>query len=278
MPGATEPLRSELRIAAPPEVVFAYFTDPARMVDWMGVAAVLDPRPGGTFRIEPNGRDVVIGECLELEPPRRVVFSWGFAGPDAIVAAGSTRVEVTLEPDGEGTWLVLLHHDLPDALRDPHAEGWAHYLGRLGPVAARRAARAGPLDRPPLGGATCRRSTSARPSTPRPTRSTPRSGPKTVSRATGPINSTCPNRRAPSRVSAAGPTGPRRSRSASTRSNPAAASCGPRSAASPAGSAHRSPGSSSRPRTKAPSCTSRTAAGRTLPPTARWRCAATPGR
>ena len=52
MPGATDPVRSELRIAAPPEIVFAYFTDPARMVDWMGVAALLDPRPGGTFRVE----------------------------------------------------------------------------------------------------------------------------------------------------------------------------------------------------------------------------------
>ena len=33
MPGATDPVRSEVRIAAPPEVVFPYFTDPARMVD-----------------------------------------------------------------------------------------------------------------------------------------------------------------------------------------------------------------------------------------------------
>jgi uncharacterized protein YndB with AHSA1/START domain len=136
MPGATEPVRSEVRIAAPRDVVFAYFTDPARMVDWMGVAAALDPRPGGTFRVEPNGRDVVIGEYLELDPPHRVVFSWGFAGPEAVVAAGSSRVEVTLEPDGDGTWLVLLHHDLPEPLRDPHKDGWSHYLERLAPAAA----------------------------------------------------------------------------------------------------------------------------------------------
>src|SRR5919198_26603 len=74
MPDATEPLRNEIRIAAPPEVVFPYFTDPARMVHWMGVAALLDPRPGGTFRIEANGRDVVRGEYVEVDPPRRVVF------------------------------------------------------------------------------------------------------------------------------------------------------------------------------------------------------------
>jgi uncharacterized protein YndB with AHSA1/START domain len=136
MPSSTEPLRSELRIAAPPEVVFPYFTDPARMVDWMGVAALLDPRPGGTFRVEANGRDVVLGEYVEVQPPHRVVFTWGFEGPEPIAAAGSTRVEVTLEPDGDGTRLTLLHHGLPEHVRDAHAEGWTHYLARLAPAAA----------------------------------------------------------------------------------------------------------------------------------------------
>ncbi len=35
------------RIAAPPEVVFPYFTDPALIVTWMGDRADLDPQPGG---------------------------------------------------------------------------------------------------------------------------------------------------------------------------------------------------------------------------------------
>jgi uncharacterized protein YndB with AHSA1/START domain len=136
MPSVTEPLRHEVRIAAPPEVVFHYFTDPARMVDWMGVAAVLDPRPGGTFRIDANGRDIVVGEYLEVLPPRRVVFTWGFEGTERILAAGATRVEVTLEPDGaDGTRLVLVHHDLPEPARAGHEAGWTHYLARLAPVA-----------------------------------------------------------------------------------------------------------------------------------------------
>ena len=131
MQGETEPLRNEVWIAAPPEVVFPYFTDPTRIVNWMGLAALLDPRPGGTFRIEANGRDVVIGEYVEVDPPRRVVFTWGFDGPRPLVRAGATRVEVTLEPDGAGTRLVLCHHGLEPASRTPHAEGWTHYLGRL---------------------------------------------------------------------------------------------------------------------------------------------------
>jgi uncharacterized protein YndB with AHSA1/START domain len=135
VPSETEPLRSELTIAAPPDVVFPYFTDPVRMVDWIGVAAVLDPRPGGAFRLD-QGRNVVVGEYLVVEPPRRVVFSWGYEGTALMLAPGSTRVEVTLEREGDGTRLVLLHHGLPGALRDPHEQGWAHYLGRLAPVAA----------------------------------------------------------------------------------------------------------------------------------------------
>jgi uncharacterized protein YndB with AHSA1/START domain len=136
MPSATEPLRHEVLIAAPPDVVFPYFTDPERMVAWMGVAALLDPRPGGTLRIEANGRDVVRGEYVEVDPPHRVVFTWGFEGSEPFVAAGASRVEVTLERDGDGTRVVLLHHGLPQAARAAHDQGWAHYLARLAPAAA----------------------------------------------------------------------------------------------------------------------------------------------
>ena len=54
------------------------------------------------------------------------------------MAAGSTRVEITLQPDGSCTLLTLLHHGLEDGAREPHAEGWSHYLARLAPVAAGR--------------------------------------------------------------------------------------------------------------------------------------------
>ena len=43
MAATTEPLRHEVRIDAPPEVVFPYFTDPARYVQWMGTRADLEP-------------------------------------------------------------------------------------------------------------------------------------------------------------------------------------------------------------------------------------------
>jgi uncharacterized protein YndB with AHSA1/START domain len=138
MPSGTEPdpLRHELVIAAPPDVVFPYFTDPSRMTSWMGLAALLDPRPGGAFRIDANGRDVVLGKYVAVDPPRRVVFTWGFEGDERALPPGATQVEVTLERDGDGTRVVLLHHGLPDPARAAHDAGWTHYLARLGSAAA----------------------------------------------------------------------------------------------------------------------------------------------
>ena len=69
----------ERRIAAPPATVFAYFTDPERYLLWQGVAAELDPRPGGVFRVTQNDSGYIArGEYLEVEPPTRVVFTWGW--------------------------------------------------------------------------------------------------------------------------------------------------------------------------------------------------------
>ena len=50
-PSEASVVEHEIRVAARPETVFAYFTDPAKMVQWMGAEATLDPRPGGICRI-----------------------------------------------------------------------------------------------------------------------------------------------------------------------------------------------------------------------------------
>jgi uncharacterized protein YndB with AHSA1/START domain len=122
----------EARIAASPETVFDFFTDPDRMVQWMGRSAELDPRPGGRFHCDINDEAVAAGEYVELEPPHRVVFTWGWEGEDSVTPPGSSRVEVLLAPDGDGTHLRLIHHDLPSAeSAEKHGHGWRHYLDRL---------------------------------------------------------------------------------------------------------------------------------------------------
>lgn len=129
-------LEYEVRIAAAPETVFSYFTDPAKMVQWMGTEATLDPRPGGVCRINPAGHAVMSGEFLEVEPPRRIVFSWGWELEFFSTPPQATVVEVSLTPDRGETVLRLVHRrQSPEALPF-HRHGWDHYLPRLARVAA----------------------------------------------------------------------------------------------------------------------------------------------
>ena len=119
------------RIEAPPEIVFAYLTDSQRFVRWMGVGAVLDPRPGGRYRIDVDGAHIVSGEYQELDPPRRLVMTWGWEGHPT-VPPGSTTVEITLTPERGATVLRLRHLGLPDeGERLNHREGWNLYTGQL---------------------------------------------------------------------------------------------------------------------------------------------------
>jgi uncharacterized protein YndB with AHSA1/START domain len=119
---------------APIEEVFRHLTDPAAMVRWMGQHATLDPTAGGAFEIDINGVPVR-GRYLEIDPPRRVVVSWGVAG-SADMPPGATRVEFTLTPTSSGTHLHLVHRNLPGGQAPIHATGWKHFLDRLAVAAA----------------------------------------------------------------------------------------------------------------------------------------------
>jgi uncharacterized protein YndB with AHSA1/START domain len=126
----------ERRIAAPPDIVFSYFTDPERYQQWQGVGAELDPRPGGIFRVTQNEAGFVSrGEFIELDRPRRIVFSWGWEGIEGLPPGAST-VEVDLIPDGDGTILRLRHSGLPsESACDLHTYGWGTGLDNLVVVA-----------------------------------------------------------------------------------------------------------------------------------------------
>lgn len=125
-------LEVTMHIAAQPETVFPYFTDPARYAEWMGNQATLEPVPGGSYRVTIRDGVEAVGKFLEVDPPRRVVFTWGWTDHHA-VPPGSSRVVVTLDEEDGGTRLVLRHHDLPtDEQLDHHRKGWEMYLDRLG--------------------------------------------------------------------------------------------------------------------------------------------------
>jgi uncharacterized protein YndB with AHSA1/START domain len=130
----------ELQIDASPETVWEFLVDPEKVARWKGLpATAFDARPGGTYRIEIIPGHVASGAFVELERPRRLVYTWGWEpgadGPNA-VPPGSSTVEIELEPAGAGTRLRFTHRDLPgiEAVQS-HAEGWNHYLDRLATVA-----------------------------------------------------------------------------------------------------------------------------------------------
>jgi predicted dithiol-disulfide oxidoreductase (DUF899 family)/uncharacterized protein YndB with AHSA1/START domain len=127
---------SERHIDASPETVFAFLVDPERMVRWMGTRAELDARPGGTLAIDVTGTARARGEFVEVVPPARVVFTFGWEG-DPTVPPGSSTVEITLTPDAAGTSVRLVHRGITTAeMREQHSLGWNHYMARLAVVGA----------------------------------------------------------------------------------------------------------------------------------------------
>ena len=131
-------LEKEVRVRARPETIFPFFTDPEKMMRWKGIEVTLEPRPGGIYRVNMNGRNVARGEYIELVPWSRVVFSWGWEGDDSPVPPGSSTVEVSLIPDGDETIVRLRHLGLPSDQQEVHDEGWTHYMARLAMAASGR--------------------------------------------------------------------------------------------------------------------------------------------
>jgi uncharacterized protein YndB with AHSA1/START domain len=127
-----------LELPVPPAEVFSMFVDPKKLVRWIGIGADLEPRPGGRFRFEVQPGQFCEGEYLVLEPPRRLVFSWGWTDPWFGLPPGFSRVEVELEDLAGATRLHLVHDQLPGEMQLLHDEGWSAFLGRLAAVVGGR--------------------------------------------------------------------------------------------------------------------------------------------
>ncbi len=126
-------VRREIQIAAPPATVFAFLTDPQRILSWMGAEASAEAHPGGLYLVKGVGdRDhVARGEFREVVPVHRLAYSFGWEGSKE-VPPGSSLVEVDLVDRDGGTLLRMTHSGLPNAAqRHAHDRGWAYHLGRL---------------------------------------------------------------------------------------------------------------------------------------------------
>jgi len=139
----TEPLvvRRETYIAAPPATVFAFLTDPEKILSWMGTEATTEVHPDGLYLVKGCGGDrarAARGAFREVVPVHRLAYSFGWDGSE-VVPPGSSLVEIDLIDRDGGTLLRMAHSGLPNAEQCAgHDRGWAHYLGRLAIAATGR--------------------------------------------------------------------------------------------------------------------------------------------
>ncbi len=127
------------RIAAPPEEVYAAWTDPEKLMQWFGpdpgevVSAETDVRVGGRYHVVFRTLDDgevhdVSGTYSDVVPNERLTFSWTWI----TMPERTSRVTITLKPDGDGTLLTLFHEQFFDeAARDRHNYGWTGTMEKL---------------------------------------------------------------------------------------------------------------------------------------------------
>ncbi|WP_311029793.1 SRPBCC family protein [Mesorhizobium koreense] len=127
----TETLHREIEIAAPQATVFAFLTDPDKMLRWIGTNAKIDARPGGIYLLSVAGKYAARGEFTEVIPVHRLAYSFGWEGREE-VPPGSSMIEIDLVEKDGGTLVRFTHSGLPnEEERASHEKGWNHYLGRL---------------------------------------------------------------------------------------------------------------------------------------------------
>jgi uncharacterized protein YndB with AHSA1/START domain len=119
------------------EEIFAAWTDPEQMREWLCPAGAtipfieVDLRLGGAFRIDmqsEHGTHSHIGEYREIIRPEKLVFTWSSINTQH----KETLVTVELIQRGALTELVLTHEGLPDKKSgEMHAMGWGSILDML---------------------------------------------------------------------------------------------------------------------------------------------------
>jgi uncharacterized protein YndB with AHSA1/START domain len=139
----TEKLSLDIKrfINAPPDRVYAAWTDPAQLKRWFGPESVethdfiADVRVGGKYRWDLSNAEgekmTARGEYRELQPGRKIVFTWQW-DDDETWENHISIVTVELSARDGGTELRLIHEQLPNtASRDGHTGGWNSALNKL---------------------------------------------------------------------------------------------------------------------------------------------------
>lgn len=101
------------------------------LLQWMAVEAVVEADPGGRLQWTHENGATMVGRFVELDPPRRLVFAYGWKDDLMGVPPESTTVEIDLVEENGKTTLSLVHKGLPVAVVDDHQRGWIYFLSQL---------------------------------------------------------------------------------------------------------------------------------------------------
>jgi uncharacterized protein YndB with AHSA1/START domain len=137
-PAVKPSLTLKRRLNAPPQKVYAAWTDPEKILRWFGPDsghvndAVTDVRVGGryamTFTTEDGERHHVSGVYREVAPNEKLVFTWAWR----TMPERESLVTMEIKPDGTGSLLTLIHEQFFDEpARDRHRNGWSASLDKL---------------------------------------------------------------------------------------------------------------------------------------------------
>ena len=132
---ATTTIEHVIDIDAAPHTVYELWTTADGLTAWFGNTARADRRVGGEIHVDVDGEHVMAGEFVELDPPGRIVFTFGWVG--GAIPPGSTTVEVTIEPVERGARVRLRHSGLPVEVAASHDGGWTHFLAELAVAGSR---------------------------------------------------------------------------------------------------------------------------------------------
>ena len=144
-------VRFDRFLPAPPERVWAFLTQSDKRALWLA-AGDMPTEPGTAFELRFANGTLTRGTpprqdrlkafdgpissshvLLEMDPPRRVAFSWGGQREPG------SRVTFELEAAGAGTKLTVIHERLPDARETVMvSSGWHTHLAVLADVLAER--------------------------------------------------------------------------------------------------------------------------------------------
>ena len=134
-------LRLERVMPAPPDRVFAAFTDRTQLESWWGPegfashAVDFSASPGDRYEIEmrpPDGEPFrLTGEFRAADPPRRLAFTFAWDPPDDDDVETLADLSFTRHEDASTQVTLRQGAFATEARRELHRDGWTESFDRL---------------------------------------------------------------------------------------------------------------------------------------------------